>query len=611
MTHRIELPEVELAPEPPPHGPRVWLARNLFSTPASAVLTVVFSALAVLAIRGMLAFIFAPERQWDAVTFNTKLLMTDAYPYEQFFRVWLSVGIVVVLLAATFAVYRIGGQTTPRNAGMVLASIGGFALVCGILGPWGIQLSPVSVQSPWTFTIWVVVSVVVLAFGLVLRNLPGDRSKAPVIPMMGVVLLGVMIVVTLMWTIDLPYPSRDAAGDQITILAPIATSTTVPWTVLAAIGVGVYLLVKLICNVVPERLARTVMVSAWALSFPVVVLVILRDPGLDYSRVLTWYIPVALGFIVVGGVILNFVANTKGELGRIIGALLLILAFVAFLISTEFVVRWLLLGLALFALAAPSFGGEGGGRRVFLTIWATLVVVVVFFVMMLSAPSTVEVAGNRSPFGGLTLTIVLAVVSIVLSFPIGVVLALGRTSKLPLFRLMSTAYIELVRGVPLITWLIVAFILLPVALPSGVEIKGVARAIGAMTFFSAAYLAENVRGGLQAIPKGQYEASAAMGLSTVQTTAFIVLPQALRAVIPALVGQVISLFKDTSLVTIVGLADFLHIARSIIPNQTQPYNFLGAIKEPLLYAAVVYWLFTFTFSRISQRLERRLGVGER
>ena len=182
---------------------------------------------------------------------------------------------------------------------------------------------------------------------------------------------------------------------------------------------------------------------------------------------------------------------------------------------------------------------------------------------------------------------------------------------MPIFRMMSTVYIEIVRGVPLITWLLVAFILLPVALPQGVEVGGVMRAIGAITFFSAAYLAENVRGGLQSIPNGQYEASRALGMTTTQMTVFIVLPQALRAVIPALVGQVIALFKDTSLVIIVGLFDFLFIARNAIPGQSQPFNFLGTLQEGLVFAAVIYWIFTFTFSRFSQRLEKKLGVGER
>ena len=231
-------------------------------------------------------------------------------------------------------------------------------------------------------------------------------------------------------------------------------------------------------------------------------------------------------------------------------------------------------------------------------------------VVLMSAPSTVRVA-SATFLGGLALTLVLSVAAILLSFPMGILLALGRTSKMPIFRLLSTAYIEVVRGVPLITWLLVAFIMLPVALPQGVEIGSVARAIAAMTFFNAAYVAENVRGGLQSVGRGQYEAAKAMGLSATQTTVFISMPQALKAVIPALVGQTIALFKDTSLVTIVGLFDFLHIARQVIPSQTTPFLFIGTIKETLLFAAVVYWMFTFSFSRMSLRLEKKLGVGER
>ncbi|KAA3636421.1 MAG: amino acid ABC transporter permease [Armatimonadetes bacterium] len=438
----------------------------------------------------------------------------------------------------------------------------------------------------------------------------GDRAKEPVIPVMGVVLAGMGLVLIGLWTIELPWPSRDADGVQISISEPIAMSTRIPWTVIFVLAVVTYLLTKLLRNHI-EVGPRKVLTALWVLSFPVLFLVVLRDPSPDVGRIFSWYIPVAIGFIVIGGLILNFVADSRGELGRIVGALLLIAALVSFFFSAEFIVRFSLLALALFALAAPTFGGEGGSRRSFLGAWAGTVTVITFFIMLLAAPSTVEVSGGQSPFGGLLLTILLSTVAIVLSLPLGIVLALGRSSTMPIFRLMSTAYIELVRGVPLITWLIVAFIMLPVALPEGIEIDGVARAIGAMTMFSAAYLAENVRGGLQSIPKGQYEASQAMGLSVMQTTVFIVLPQALRAVIPALVGQVISLFKDTSLVTIVGLFDFLHIARVVIPGQGQPFNFIGIVQEPLLFAAVVYWMFTFTFSRISLRLEKRLGVGER
>ena len=144
---------------------------------------------------------------------------------------------------------------------------------------------------------------------------------------------------------------------------------------------------------------------------------------------------------------------------------------------------------------------------------------------------------------------------------------------------------------------------------------GPAKVILFIAFFSGAYLAENVRGGLQSIGKGQNEAADALGMTTLQRTVFITLPQALRAVIPALVGQVIALFKDTSLVAIVGLFDLLQIGRSVISSQSgagrASFNFLQTQREGLIAIAIMYWIFTFTFSRVSQRMEKKLGLGER
>ncbi|MCX6041106.1 MAG: amino acid ABC transporter permease, partial [Caldilinea sp.] len=158
-------------------------------------------------------------------------------------------------------------------------------------------------------------------------------------------------------------------------------------------------------------------------------------------------------------------------------------------------------------------------------------------------------AVDSNLWGGLMLTMLLAVVGIALSFPVGVLLALGRRSKLPVIRYFSIGYIELIRGVPLITLLFMGMTMLPLFLPSGWgNPSQLVRAMTAITFFSAAYLAENVRGGLQAIPKGQYEAADALGLSGLDSLRFIILPQALVKVIPAIVGQFIGLFKDTSLV---------------------------------------------------------------
>ncbi len=599
----------ELAPEPPPRRASLWLRENLFSTPASGVMTVLSILVILFAYRGLLGFAFAPERRWDAVTYNMRLLMVQAYPVEQFMRVWLSVAIVVLLAMATFAIYRMGGRMSPRRLGTILLGIGGGALLGGFVGPWGLSFSPFGIESMRGFLGWIIVGVVFAVGGYLLRTIPGERAKDPTIPILGVVLAAVVGILILMWTIVLPVPA-DIDGVQTIVFDPIAMTTRIPWTVIAALAVVVYWAVWLVRDRIPEGVARGAMIALWVASFPVIFLVILRDPDVNYGRAFSWYLPVALGFIILGGLVLNFISSAKGEAGRAIGAVLLVVALASFLIPMEFLIRFLLLLLATFALLAPTFGGKGSGRWRFLGLWAGLVAALVYVMMILTAPSTVEVPG-KFYLGGLGLTILLAVSAIALSFPLGVILALGRTSKMPIFRLMSTTYIELVRGVPLITWLIVAFIMFPIMLPPGVEVGGVARAIAAMTFFSAAYLAENVRGGLQSIPKGQYEAAQAMGLTTTQTTVFITLPQALRVVIPALVGQVIALFKDTSLVALVSLFDFLYIARNVIPNQTQPFVFLGTLKETLIFAAAVYWVFAFTFSRISLRLEKKLGVGER
>jgi len=599
----------ELAPEPPPRRASMWLRENLFSTPASGVMTVLSILVILFAYRGLLGFAFAPERRWDAVTYNMRLLMVQAYPVEQFMRVWLSVAIVVLLAMATFAIYRMGGRMSPRRLGTILLGIGGGALLGGFVGPWGLSFSPFGIESMRGFLGWIIVGIVFAVGGYLLRTIPGERAKDPTIPILGVVLVAVVGILILMWTIVLPVPA-DIDGVQTIVFDPIAMTTRIPWTVIAALAVVVYWAVWLVRDRIPEGAARGAMIALWVASFPVIFLVILRDPDVNYGRAFSWYLPVALGFIILGGLVLNFISSAKGEAGRAIGAVLLVVALASFLIPMEFLIRFLLLLLATFALLAPTFGGKGSGRWRFLGLWAGLVAALVYVMMILTAPSTVEVPG-KFYLGGLSLTILLAVSAIAISFPIGVILALGRTSKMPIFRLMSTTYIELVRGVPLITWLIVAFIMFPIMLPPGVEVGGVARAIAAMTFFSAAYLAENVRGGLQSIPKGQYEAAQAMGLTTTQTTVFITLPQALRVVIPALVGQVIALFKDTSLVALVSLFDFLYIARNVIPNQTQPFVFLGTLKETLIFAAAVYWVFAFTFSRISLRLEKKLGVGER
>lgn len=212
-------------------------------------------------------------------------------------------------------------------------------------------------------------------------------------------------------------------------------------------------------------------------------------------------------------------------------------------------------------------------------------------------------------WGGLHLTIFVTVAGIVLAFPLGLLLALGRRSSLPLVRYLSVTYIEFVRGVPLITLLLLGAFALLFLLPPGTQLGLVGRMVVAITLFSAAYVAENVRGGLQAVPKGQTEAGQALGLPAWKVMRLIVLPQALRAVIPAMVGQFISLFKDTTLMSVVGVFELLQI--SAAANVQEAFLGKGLAEVTLPFVALIYWVGSYTMSRESRRLETKLGVGER
>jgi general L-amino acid transport system permease protein len=244
-------------------------------------------------------------------------------------------------------------------------------------------------------------------------------------------------------------------------------------------------------------------------------------------------------------------------------------------------------------------------RRPLVAAW--LISMPVSFYLLAGYAGTPLGSVSTNVWGGLLLTVLLAIVGIVLSFPLGVVLALGRRSELPAMRWISTGYIELIRGVPLVTILFMADIILPLFLPSEWRLDRVARAMGGITLFSAAYVAENVRGGLQAIPSGQIEAARALGLSTLQLNRFIVLPQALRAVIPANVGLFISLLKDTTLVTIIGLLELLGIGSAVLAQSES----FGANMEVYAFVAGAFFVLCYAMSQASYRLERALGVGTR
>lgn len=205
-------------------------------------------------------------------------------------------------------------------------------------------------------------------------------------------------------------------------------------------------------------------------------------------------------------------------------------------------------------------------------------------------------------WGGLPVTLILSVNAIVFSFPLGILLALGRTSDLPAFKALSIAFIELVRGVPLITVLFMASLMIPLFLPEGMTINKLLRAQVGIILFAAAYSAEVVRGGLQAIPRGQFEAAEALGIGYWQKMGLVILPQALKLVIPPMVNNFISIFKDTSLIIIIGLFDFLGTVR-LAANDPDWRSFY---VEGLVVAAMVYFVFCYAMAAYSKALEQRL-----
>ena len=567
-------------PEPPPEASQlgfvVWMRHHLFSSPANSLITVVLGVVIVLVANGALDFLMAEERLWDVIPPNSANYAIQAYPRENLARIWTSAGIVAAIVGLAVAAWRPAGRIAPGSVANAVRSAGIALVAIGILAPssYGLRLQTLLAGA----VLAGVAQAALMAFG--------DRALDRSIPTPTLLLALIALVMVVLW------------------LLPISTTTQVPWTIIAVVGLVAYLIGR---SIAPRGLARlkAVIVPVALLSLPIIYLHVQRAPQIPGDTVvdwLTWLGPIGI----VGLGVLPLIARAGRERAGIINSVLVIAAIAIWFISTPMIARLMLLALTVIALATPTFGSGGGGRKLVLSAWvATFVLVVYLFAIGVATPG---LDTRNDYFGGLNLTFMLAIAGLLLSFPIGILMALGRTSSMPVFRLMSTSYIELIRGVPLITVLFFFRFGILNFLPPGLEFEAVVLVLAGIALFSAAYLAENVRGGLQSIPNGQYEAAKAMGMTTAQMTMLITLPQALRAVIPAIVGQVITLFKDTSLVAIVGLADFFRVANNIVPGQPSS---LGSKIENLVLAAAVYWVFTFTFSRASLRLERKLGVGTR
>ena len=667
----------ERAPEPPPSGPLRWMRENLFAGHTweriafNSFLTLVFALILLNLLQFITTYLFSPERKWSAVTHNMKLLMVQAYPQDDLIRIWISLGIFMVLVVWSLVSWKAGGRIELSKfaggvrSGAALVAITAIMHHAAEASRFGLPLLQLDSPAAWSpIRTWIFAGALLLgvAAHLVARR-TREIDSSPNVSVLIVPVLGMAAVAVLLWTVKLPIP----LGQFDETTGPIARTTAGPWTILFALTVLAYP-VGLWIERMWSRGFRRLLVSVWIFSYPVIIFIIQRNPILDWQDMLglgeTPFLRSDLGTlllfsVIIGAAVRVLALPTQGRatgpvvmaigvgvavlplafgggplwatagmglvgLAVLIGGLrirepvekvralaagLTLACLLIWFVPMPFIYRILLIALTLFVLVTPTFGGTEQGRTNLVRAWILVAFLIVAAFRLGAADTSLEFQGTTF-LGGFNLTILLAISGITLSLPIGLVLALARTSSMPIFRLLSTGYIELVRSVPMITWLFFGSAMLTAFLPAGVEFDEIVRIVAAITIFNSAYVAENIRGGLQAINRGQYEAARATGLSLVQSTSLIILPQAIRTVIPALVGSIIIAFKDTSLVAIIGLADILLIARSFITQQSDP-NFQGTLPQMMFFMALFYWIFTFTISRLSLRYERSLGLGER
>ena len=370
-------------------------------------------------------------------------------------------------------------------------------------------------------------------------------------------------------------------------------------------------LVPMLIPAVPYKMLNTLFLLV---AFPLIALILLT--GGHFSLTSSAFIGVAgmLGTIAIF-LPMAILGIEKGIQKAKIGFMLLGLGLLVWLSSFIENLGGLAPSLSLLLILAGGavsviqfLGSPSPAARATLKLWAIVAggLIVAMFVMKIDfGMQYVE----TSQWGGLLVTLVVAVTGIVASLPLGILLALGRQSKMPIVKYFCVTFIEVWRGVPLITVLFMASVMLPLFLPPGTNFDKLTRALIATAIFSSAYMAEVVRGGLQAIPHGQFEAAQALGLPYWKMMNLIVLPQALKIVIPGIVNSFISLFKDTTLVTVIGLFDLLNIiaAGSADANWASPQT--G--NTGYFTAALIFWTFCFSMSRYSQFVERRLNTGHK
>ena len=600
-------PEVQFA------GVNRWLRENLFSSTGSSILTFLSIGVIIGLFRSIIGFFISPEREWTAITYNLRLYMVQAYPESDFIRVWITIGVVMGLLGLTWGFNSISEKVSLKSTSTSLMKLFSSLFLLVLIAPSSVVVDKVEgtqvevFQQSLRLYLLGIFGILLLLSYLVRTKLSNQEASKDYLNLFYVGLL----VVTL-WIIKVPTVTFDSSNVRLDPdpLMPLATSTKTPWTYLYVLLIATFFIGKYL-NSKNVSVVKRVLPVSWLLTPLVVVTWIYRKPDFTLTQIATLDLPVILGFSVVGYLVINYLNSEKlmqYQRYFVYGSLLI--SVIVFTLPVLGQLKLLFFLLWILISVAPTVANSKESARSLFIVWTVAIAILILLMRGGSSESLIVVPGS-SIYGGFALTWVLAFFGIAISFPFGVMLALGRTSTFPIIRIICTALIELVRSVPFITWLFFGSVMLTFFLPSGVEFDEVVRAVVVTSIFSAAYLAENVRGGLQSISKGQFEAADAVGLSTLQRISLIVMPQALRAVIPPIVSQVISLFKDTSLVAIVGLFDLLYIGSKVIPNQSQGANFLGTIQENILFCAIFYWLFTYSFARRSMKIEKRLGLGER
>ena len=525
-----------------------WIRANLFSSPTDGVITIVLGAIVALAIFQSINWVFFTA-SWDAVTSRVPLYVIGRYPQELYWRPLTTLLLISALLGVAWRMW--GGMA--RGFAIALIVI---TLLAGLLPYAGvdlgapthdpsIEIEPSSSISP--------------------RERQRDISDANSANAQELNVSGLSGTSYELATLD----GADDRSDYYTFTLEDTKK----------FGIGLWQLESNADLTLEDENNRS-LASSNASGTSGEFIETTLEPG-------TYFIRVDTSQTGENEYVLSYSATDP----------------IKHLVNILFIVNFLAVAIGYFAATIPAIGSP---RTLF---FATPIVFVVGALLVIGSsyiPGLDPVP--TQDLGGLTLNLLLATIGIVCSIPIGILLALGRRSQLPVLKYACVVFIEVIRGVPLITLLFMSRHILPLTFPETVSIDELYLAMITITLFSSAYMAENVRGGMAAVATGQTEAASALGLRAWQTTMLITLPQGLRNIIPAIVGQAISLFKDTSLVFIIGMLDLVEMGRVTIQGNLE---FVDDGHEVYIFIAAVFWIFTFAMSHISRKIETALGVGRR